>query len=237
MNKKFFPQAILESDFNNCLVIGASGGIGAAVCDFLQRSKGVETLSRRADGFDLQNEESIESAAAQYQEAGKSFDLIFDATGVLEAGGDSPEKSFLALRPYAMAHAFAINAIGPALLFKHFAPLLTKDNKSVFATLSARVGSIGDNRLGGWISYRASKAALNQIVRCAAIEIKRIRPKSVVVALHPGTIETPLTRQYAKGRYTATPSEAAGQMLTVLNNLEPNDTGKFFDYAGKEVIW
>ncbi|NJL18651.1 MAG: SDR family oxidoreductase, partial [Nitrospira sp.] len=140
--------------------------------------------------------------------AGRFFDLIFVATGILENDDARPEKSFAELSPEAMARVFAANAVGPALVFKHFAGLLPLKERSVIAVLSARVGSIGDNRLGGWMSYRASKAALNQIVRCAAIELKRTRPEAVALALHPGTIETALTEKYAKGRFTATPMNA-----------------------------
>ena len=136
-----------------------------------------------------------------------------------------------------MTAAFATNAIGPALLFKHFTRLLPLKSRGVFATLSARVGSIGDNRLGGWMSYRASKAALNQIVRCAAIETGRTRPQAVIVALHPGTIETALTERYAHGRYTATPAEAADQMIAVLDGLTPDMSGEFMDYAGEKIPW
>lgn len=222
------------------LVIGAAGGIGTAIADALEAGPVIDRitrLSRRDGDIDLTDEASVEEAARRLSDDGAAFDLIFDATGVLEAAGSGPEKSFKDLSPDAMMDAFAVNAIGPALIFKHFGPLLARDNKAVIATLSARVGSIGDNRLGGWMSYRASKAALNQFVRCAAIELKRTRKHSIVVALHPGTIETPLTRAYARGKYTASPQEAAHQMLSVLQKLTPEDSGKFFDYAGKEIPW
>ncbi len=222
------------------LVIGAAGGIGTAIADALEAGPIIDRitrLSRRNGDIDLTDEASVEEAARRLSDDGAAFDLIFDATGVLEAAGSGPEKSFKDLSPDAMMDAFAVNAIGPALIFKHFGPLLAQDNKAVIATLSARVGSIGDNRLGGWMSYRASKAALNQLVRCAAIELKRTRKHSIVVALHPGTIETPLTRAYARGKYTASPQEAAHQMLSVLQKLTPEDSGKFFDYAGKEIPW
>ncbi|MEL7486157.1 MAG: SDR family NAD(P)-dependent oxidoreductase [Pseudomonadota bacterium] len=224
----------------NALVIGASGGIGAAVVEALENSPrcaGVRTLSRSHDRFDITDETAIAAAADTLAADGAVFDLIFDATGVLVSDGERPEKAFSELNPAAMAAAFAVNAAGPALLMKHLAPLLSKDRKSVFATLSARVGSIGDNRLGGWMSYRASKAALNQLVRCAAVEFARKNPNAVIVALHPGTIETSLTRAFAKGRYTATPAEAARNMLAVLDSLTPAESGGFFDYAGKEIPW
>ncbi|MEM9169300.1 MAG: SDR family NAD(P)-dependent oxidoreductase [Pseudomonadota bacterium] len=219
------------------LVIGASGGIGAAFADALAERGPVDRLSRRDDGLDLKDEASLARNAAALAQAGRAYRLMIDATGVLEAAGRRPEKAFAEVAPDALADAFAVNATGPALLVKHFSPLLAPKGRSVFATLSARVGSIGDNRLGGWIGYRASKAALNQIVRCAALEIKRKRPESVVVALHPGTIETPLTRAYARGRYTASPEQAARQMLDVLDRLTPDETGGFYDYAGEAIVW
>lgn len=193
-------------------------------------------MSRSTDGLDLAEEESVEAASKKLAD-GEGFDLIFNACGILEANGAGPEKAFRDIEAEKMARAFAVNAIGAALAFKHFMPLLSRGGPSIFATLSARVGSISDNRLGGWMSYRASKAALNQIVRCAAIEETRRNRESVIVALHPGTIETPLTRNYARGRYTASPQEAAQNLLTVLMQLTPEQSGGFFDYAGKEIPW
>ncbi|MEM9812624.1 MAG: SDR family NAD(P)-dependent oxidoreductase, partial [Pseudomonadota bacterium] len=164
------------------LVIGASGGVGSALADALAGTQ-LATLSRSEDGFDLTDEARIAAAAADIG----PLDLIFDATGGLRIGEHGPEKTIGAIEPTAMAAQFALNAIGPALLLKHFGPTMRRDGPAVFATLSARVGSIGDNRAGGWISYRAAKAALNQIVRTAAIELRRRNRESVVVALHPGT--------------------------------------------------
>ena len=123
-----------------------------------------------------------------------------------------------------------MNAIGPALMMKHFLPQLSRSGKSVFATLSAKVGSIGDNRLGGWYSYRASKAALNQLVRTAAIELSRSRPEAICVALHPGTVATPLSAPFAKaGLDVQTPTEAATAILSSIDGLTPLQTGGFFD--------
>jgi NAD(P)-dependent dehydrogenase (short-subunit alcohol dehydrogenase family) len=221
------------------LVIGASGGVGAALVEALRAKAGgrsVVTLSRTTNGLDLADEESVAAAAQKIAPEGP-FDLIFNAAGVLEIDGSPPEKAFKEIDAANMARAFAVNAVGAALAFKYFAPLLKRDRGAVFATLSARVGSIGDNRLGGWMSYRASKAALNQIVRCAAIEETRRNRDSIVVALHPGTIETPLTEKYAKGRYTATREEAARNLLSVVSSLTPEQTGGFFDYAGAEIPW
>ncbi len=217
------------------LVIGASGGIGAALAEALAaRGADVTCLSRRRSGLDVTDEATIVRAAATL--AGP-FDLILDATGALEIDGRGPEKSIAALDPAALAAQFAVNAIGPALLLKHLHTHLVPDGRAVFATLSARVGSIGDNRLGGWIGYRAAKAALNQIVRTAAIEIGRKRPASIVVALHPGTVRTPLTAKYAGKHPTVTPDEAAAHLLAVLDGLTPADSGGFFAWDGQRVPW
>ena len=176
------------------IVIGATGGIGNALMHALRQSgryDDVIGLSRSGTPpLELTSEASIKASAAFVAEQGTPR-LIVDATGVLQAAGSlKAEKSWRELDAEQMAQAFAVNAIGPALLMKHFLPLLPRDGNAVFATLSARVGSIGDNRLGGWYSYRASKAALNQLVRTAAIELRRRSPNAVCVALHPGTVDT-----------------------------------------------
>jgi len=214
------------------LLIGASGGVGNALAKALGSAQ-LTTLSRSADGLDLTDEAGIAAAAKRID---GPFDLIFDATGALEIDGHGPEKALSQIDPQAMAAQFALNAIGPALLLKHFGPKLSREGRAVFATLSARVGSIGDNRLGGWISYRASKAALNQIVRTASVEMTRRNPESIVVALHPGTVQTPLTRKYVGDKATP-PDEAAANLVRVLHDLRPQHTGGFFDYAFKEIPW
>ena len=227
----------------DALIIGASGGIGAALADEAEKLpwvNSVTTLSRRDDGFDLCNEDSVATAAATV--SGRTFGLIVNATGALAIEGEDgarvgPEKSFQAIDPAIMLRAFQVNAVGGALVFKHFSQYLPRKGPAVFGALSARVGSIEDNLLGGWVSYRAAKAALNQIIRCAAIEQTRRNPESIVVALHPGTIDTPLTRAYAKGRYTATPGDCAQNLFLVLKKLTPEQSGRFFDYAGKEIPW
>ena len=220
------------------IVFGASGGIGAAIVNALVNARGSAAVIPvcRSDGdFDLKNEASIAALADKF--SGETFDFLFNATGVLSVDDRGPEKAFSMLNEDTMAEGMAVNAIGPALIMKHFLPLVAPSGRAVVAHLSARVGSIGDNRLGGWMSYRASKAALNQIVRCAAIETSRRNKDAIVAAIHPGTIETDLTRRFAKGRYTATPDEAAQRILGVLNALTPEDTGGFFDYAGAPVPW
>ncbi len=166
------------------------------------------------------------------------MDLLLIATGVLSYPDAGPERSLRDLDPARLARAFAVNAIGPALLFKHFAPLLSRYERSVAATLSARVGSIGDNRLGGWHGYRASKAALNQLVRTASVELSRTRPGCVCVAVHPGTVDTPLSAPFAKaGLAVRPPAEAAARLLDLTDRLAPADTGRFLDVDGREILW
>jgi len=163
---------------------------------------------------------------------------VIDATGVLQGEGCTAERTWGQLEPATMLRAFAINAVGPALLMKHVLPLLPASGKSVFATLSARVGSIGDNRLGGWYSYRASKAALNQIVRTAAVELRRKRPDAICVALHPGTVDTPLTAPFHKsGLEVQAPAAAARRLLSVVDGLGPPHTGAFIDQHGAPIPW
>ena len=159
-----------------------------------------------------------------------------DATGFLHDARFQPEKSFRQLDPAHLTQSFAINATGPALLMKHFLPLLAREGRAVFATLSARVGSITDNRLGGWTSYRAAKAALNQIMRTSAIELARGRPQAICVALHPGTVATPLSDPFAKaGLEVQTPEQAAARLLAVMEGLTPAENGLFFDHHGKPI--
>ena len=215
------------------LLIGASGGIGAALQSALS-AKELTTLSRSQHGLELTDQTSIAAAAKR---TNGPFDLIFDATGALEIEGNGPEKALDDIDPVAMAAQYALNAIGPALLLKHFSPKLARNRRAVFATLSARVGSIGDNRLGGWYSYRASKAALNQIVRTAAIEIARRRPQAVVLALHPGTVETALTAKYLGRHPAVTPAVAAANLLKVIAERRPEDSGGFFAWDGKPISW
>ncbi len=217
------------------LVIGASGGIGAAVVAELQ-SRGAEVvgLSRSVDGLDLTDEASVERA---FGALSGTFDLVFVAVGALEPAGSAPEKAVREVTGDGMAAAFAVNALGPMLALKHALPLIAKDSRSVIAVLSARVGSIGDNQIGGWHSYRASKAALNQLVHGAAIEMRRTHKQAVAVCLHPGTVETPFTAKYA-GRHKTTPApEAAANLLNVIEGLSTEHSGGFYDYAGKEIPW
>lgn len=217
------------------LVIGASGGIGSAIAAALgARGVAVTGVSRSVDGLDVTDEGSVEAALAELE---GPYDLIFVATGALEIDGASPEKSLDQLTAKRLADQFALNCIGPSLVLKHARHLLPRDRRAVFAALSARVGSIGDNRLGGWYAYRTAKAALNQMIHTAAVELKRTHKKSICVALHPGTVATDFTAKYAGRHKTVPPGEAAQNLLKVLDGLTPEQTGRFFDWAGKPVPW
>lgn len=222
------------------VVAGASGGLGQAFVELLRQDPDcaeVVALGRRTTpALELTDEAGIHAAADWLRQRAPHWDLIIDATGVLTIDGHGPEKRLRELDPAIMAKAFAINAIGPALLFKHFAPLLPRDRKAVLATLSARVGSIEDNHLGGWISYRASKAALNQIMRTTALELRFTHRQAVVVALQPGTCATRLSEPY-RGRApdVLSPATAAERMLAVLDGLDASRTGTFHDFEGQEL--
>ncbi len=222
-------------------VLVGSGGIGGALAEAL-RAGGefdeVLVLGRRSTpALDLLDEASIAACARTLAARGEP-ELVIDATGILHGAGMAPEKSWRELDPATLARAFAINAIGPALLMKHFLPLLPRARRVVFATLSAKVGSIGDNRLGGWYAYRASKAALNQLVRTASIELRRSRPQAICVALHPGTVDTGLSAPFAKsGLEVQPPALAAKRLLSVLAGLRAEDSGQFFDYRGERLPW
>ncbi len=223
------------------VVIGATGGIGAALTAELERrgQHDVLALGRSSTPpVDLLDEASIAAAAGHVAALDRPLRLVLDATGFLHGAGQQPERALRQLDPAHMARAFALNATGPALLMKHFLPLLPRGEPAVFATLSAKVGSIGDNALGGWISYRASKAALNQIVRTAAIELARTRPQAICVAVHPGTVATPLSQPFARtGLDVRAPDVAAGQLLDAIAGLTPADTGQFIDYRGRRLPW
>lgn len=216
-------------------MIGASGGIGAAISNaLLARGWDVVGLSRSNDDFDVTDPDAVAEGLGRLTGV---FDLVFVAVGVLAAEGGAPEKSLSAIEADQMRRVFAVNTIGPALILRHATNLLPRERRGVIATLSARVGSIGDNRIGGWYSYRASKAALNQIVHGAAIELRRTHKLSICVALHPGTVETPFTAKYAGRHKTVPADEAAANLLAVIDDLTPEETGGFYDYAGKEIVW
>lgn len=216
------------------VVIGATGGIGTALADALAQHGEVLRVGRSTvPGLDLLDEASIAAAA---RSIGGGLHMVIDATGFLHDARFQPEKNLRQLDPAHLAHSFAVNAIGPGLLMKHFLPLLARGERAVFATLSARVGSISDNRLGGWHSYRAAKAALNQLVRTAAIELARTHAQAICVALHPGTVDTGLSGPFAKsGLDVQTPAQSAARMLSVLATLTPAQTGLLFDHMGVQI--
>ena len=223
------------------VVIGASGGIGRAFTADLHQAGRFDTvvaLSRRSTPpLDLLDEARIAQAADHVSGLG-DLRLVIDATGILSDEAMQPEKALRQIDPEQMARSYAINAIGPALLLKHFGRHFPRRGKSVFATLSAKVGSIGDNHLGGWVSYRAAKAALNQIVRTSAIELARRAPELVVVALHPGTVDTGLSQPFAKsGLRVQQADEASARLLHVIDGLTADATGGFYSYNGERLPW
>ena len=223
------------------VIFGAGGGIGCALVDALKSTgsfRHVVGFSRKTSpSIDLLDEASLQRAAALAGEMGE-LRLVIDATGFLHDDRQGPEKSWRELDSGKLARAFALNAIGPALIMKHVLPLLPRSGKAVFTTLSARVGSIGDNRLGGWYSYRASKAALNQLVRTAAVELARRSPEGICIALHPGTVATALSAPFAAtGLEVHTPAEASRHLLAVVDNLTVEANGGFFDWRGQPVPW
>ena len=229
------------------VVIGAGGGIGAAMVAQLEREQlqgawaKVVGLGRHTEiGIDYLQEASIaaaaQSVAAICSASQLDLRLLVVATGFLHGEQGQPERSFAHLDAAYLSHVFAINTLGPALVIKHFFPLLPKRGRCVAGFLSARVGSIGDNALGGWYGYRASKAALNQIVKTASIELSRWNSSSVCVALHPGTVASNLSLPFAKvGLKVRPPEEAAGDLLAVLKGLAPADTGALVDYQGQKL--
>ncbi len=245
---KLLPS--LRSD-SNVAIVGASGGIGLALVELLAADEGVRSIhaiSRssvplRAGNvhghqLDLNDEASIEAAAVAAS-SDDPLDLVVVASGILHRGDElQPEKSMRELNAKSLNDVLSINTIGPALVAKHFLPRLRHHGKTVFVALSARVGSIGDNRLGGWTSYRVSKAALNMLVRTFAIEHARRFPESIVVSLHPGTVATPLSRPYTS-RVDASrlfsPADAAAKIVGVVDRLEPEMTGGFFAYDGSWI--
>lgn len=223
------------------VVFGASGGIGMALLEVIQaagRFTHVVGFSRSTSpSIELQDEASLERAAAFAANKGE-LRLVINATGFLHDEHQAPEKSWRDLNAVNLSRSFALNAIGPALIMKHVLPRLPRSGKAVFATLSARVGSIGDNRLGGWYAYRASKAALNQIVRTAAVEMARRSPDALCIAMHPGTVATSLSAPFATtGLEVHAPAAAARHMLTVVDQLTAEANGGFFDWRGHPVAW
>lgn len=223
------------------VVIGAKGAIGQACLVHLresQRFDAVHGFGRHTNpAVDVTDEASIE-AAAQSIASGGPVRLLLVASGHLHDDSHKPEKSWRSLDAAGLAHAFAVNATGPALIMKHFLSLFPREGKAVCAVISAKVGSIGDNQIGGWYGYRASKAALNQFLKTASIELSRKRSDAICIALHPGTVASPLSAPFAKDGLTVRePSKAAADLLAVIDQLTPADTGSFRSYDGTVLPW
>ena len=214
------------------LVLGHSGGIGSAVAKLL-RDQGADVIGlSRAEGLDWRVPERAEQVL---QSVDGPFDLIICATGQLAPEGARPEKTLGQIDAQQMQEVFAVNSFGSALLLKHLPKLIAKEAESKIAVITARVGSIADNQLGGWYSYRASKAAANQLIRTGAIELQRRFPKAVMIAYHPGTVATDFTKDYQANKLLAT--QAAQHLLSVMQGMTPENSGLFFDWKGEEVPW
>jgi NAD(P)-dependent dehydrogenase (short-subunit alcohol dehydrogenase family) len=236
----------------NTVVVGASGSIGGAFADLFGDCCAVNTVIRLSRTkkpsspagapwfpLDLEDEGSIADAADSIRQSFGPLHLVIVATGTLhDRDGLQPEKSWRALGADAMEKAYRINAVGPAIVAKHFLPLLPVDRKSAFAALSARVGSIGDNKLGGWHAYRASKAALNMIIKTLSIELARRNPKALCVGLHPGTVDTGLSRPFQRSVPEGklfTPRQSARFLLDVLDGLSIEQSGQIFAWDGQPI--
>ncbi len=217
------------------LIFGTSGGIGLAFSKFLENKLGRENVvkvSRSIDGFEISDEENVLKFSETIE---GSFNLIINATGVLQTTEEGPEKTINVLKQRSMIDIMTINAIGPALLLKNFCKKLDKTKFSVFVNLSARVGSITDNKLGGWISYRSSKAALNQIIKTSSVEINRKNKNAICIGLHPGTVKTRFTEKYQKNTQTISPEVSVEMMMKVIESLSINDNGHCFAYDGSII--
>ena len=226
------------------VIIGATGGIGGAMADLLEQEAEFGQIIRFSRGkdspvpLDLTSENTIISAANWLNEQDITPDMVFVATGLLHSDERGPEKSMQELDADWMLENYRINAIGPALIAKYFLPQMPKNEIIKFAVLSARVGSISDNRLGGWYGYRAAKAALNMMIRNLSIEWARKNKRSIIVALHPGTVDTGLSKPFQNNVPPGKlfdPERAAMQLLDVLDALKPVDSGKIFAWDGEEI--
>jgi NAD(P)-dependent dehydrogenase (short-subunit alcohol dehydrogenase family) len=233
MSLDAFPEGF------RALVIGSSGAIGSAFVTHLRsnsRCSSVAELHRNSiPAIDFNNEDSIAQAAAALSDQAP-FDLIIQAVGVLYNQQFSPEKKLSDLNYQQLIETFQINTFGPALCLRHFSKLLSKGH-AVMAILSAKVGSIEDNRLGGWYSYRASKAALNMLVKTAAIEIVRSKPKAIVVSLHPGTVTSRLSQAFRGAEIGRSPEDASADLLQVISQLTGAENGQFLSYNGDRLPW
>jgi NAD(P)-dependent dehydrogenase (short-subunit alcohol dehydrogenase family) len=236
------------------VVVGVSGGVGRALASALLRRHPDTRLvgvGRRPPAppleapdsvfldADITREDDVARAAEAIDGLGAPSRIVI-ATGLLHAPDLAPERALRDIRPEALARLFAVNTIGPALIAKHLAPRMPRDRPALIAALSARVGSLSDNRLGGWYGYRASKAALNMMIATLAVELRRTHPLAVCVALHPGTVSTPLSAPFVAGRTgrkTLTPDQSAQALVAVMDSLGPADSGRFLAWDGAPIAW
>jgi len=231
-------MSLLPKPFS-ALIIGSSGTIGSHFVKLLENNPactkviGIHRHSTHA--IDYHRPETVESSAGSLAELGP-FQLIINTIGVLHSEQWMPEKKLDDLNQTQLSEMFNTNTIGPALTIKHFSKLLDPKH-GVMATLSAKVGSIEDNRLGGWYSYRASKAALNMIIKTASIEFARTKPNIALVALHPGTVNSGLSQPFRGQQIDRDPAEAVGDMFHVLENIKKEDSGSFLTYSGEKLPW
>lgn len=243
-----------RNDPEIAVVVGVNGGLGRALAERLTEAcahdRVVGLSRRRPEAWnddarriwlpaDILDEASLAAAAEQVAALGLATRIVV-ATGRLHGPGLAPEKSMRAIAPAALAELFAVNAIGPTLVAKHLLPRMPRDRPSLFAALSARVGSIADNRMGGWHGYRASKAALNMLIHGLAVEHRRTHPLGVCVTLHPGTVNTALSAPFQAGvpeERLFSPGKSAGLLLAAMDELSPDDSGGFFGWDGAPIPW
>tara|TARA_B100000963_G_scaffold230803_1_gene201371 strand:+ start:451 stop:1143 length:693 start_codon:yes stop_codon:yes gene_type:complete len=226
---------------NLVVIAGGTGAIGKAIGEELNKvgfSDIIKIGTKTSPSIDFNNEDTILETVEYIKKKNRPISIFFDATGVLHHNSLMPEKTLKSIEFEFAKKIFLINTIGPALLIKYFAPLLDKDEKSVFATLSAKVGSITDNGYGGWYSYRASKAALNQMIKTASIEMKVKNKKAIFVSLHPGTVKSNLSKPFQKVNLKIQdPEESAKHLIKIITSIDPSQTGKFFNWDGSEIAW
>tara|TARA_E500000081_G_scaffold131993_1_gene142661 strand:- start:403 stop:1116 length:714 start_codon:yes stop_codon:yes gene_type:complete len=230
-------------------VIGSSGAIGSAFVDhyindqsinsifsFSRSSIGIDNNKVKHFSIDIENENSVQDAAKSVEEI--NFDEIIIASGLLHTNEFGPEKSIKDLKADNILKVLNVNTVGPAIIGKYFLPLLNKDNKSVMAFLSARVGSISENKLGGWYAYRASKSALNQVIKTFSIELKRTNPKAIIIGLQPGTVDSELSAPFKRSvsnNKLFTAEYSVSQLLEVIERADESSSGNLISWDG-EII-
>ena len=233
-------ENFFKSDNSCAIIFGSNGGIGREIYNLVKLDpsfKSVYGLSRNSEiSFDYFSEESIKNAAEIISSKSLNIRLVVICTGFLYDDLNKPEKSFKEINVDYLEKSFYLNVIGPGLIMKYFAPLIPRKEKVIFATLSAKVGSISDNYLGGWFSYRSSKAALNQLVKSFSIELNRKNKDIICLSIHPGTVDTKLSKPFKKnGLNTRKPKEAANDIIKVLKKINISHNGKLLDYKGNEI--